>query len=140
MTFNEWLKQEYGIVSWVVARRTKNIVARYGEDVTCFSQQRYETLEAEYEKANVLERLKTLEEWQTRDHNKIVTLENAVAAMPAVLEIILQRLSDLQQQISDNHSAQTYNTSELSHDIASIRQQLNAEFWRIECELSRLPH
>lgn len=39
-TFLEFLRARYGR-NWVVARRTSRIVARYGEDVHCFTQGSY---------------------------------------------------------------------------------------------------
>jgi hypothetical protein len=40
MGYLEFLEAEFG-KNWVVARRSESIVRRYGEDVTCLSQQRY---------------------------------------------------------------------------------------------------
>lgn len=39
-TFLEHLRARYGH-NWVIARRTSRIVARYGEDVHCFSPSAY---------------------------------------------------------------------------------------------------
>ena len=34
-----------GSRNWVVARRTKRIIQRYGEDVVCLTEKRYKELE-----------------------------------------------------------------------------------------------
>lgn len=48
--FNAWLQEEghapHG--RWVLARRTKRIVERYGEDVVCFSQKRVAELNEQH--------------------------------------------------------------------------------------------
>lgn len=41
----EELRQELGGTNWVLARRTKAIVDRYGEDVICVSPAQYEKAE-----------------------------------------------------------------------------------------------
>lgn len=48
-TFSEYLRAKVGS-NWVLARRTKRIVERYGADVVCLSRTRYKHLEAQYER------------------------------------------------------------------------------------------
>lgn len=50
-TFSDWLLERLGTRNWVVARRSPNILRRYGEDVLCLSSKRFEALEKEYEAA-----------------------------------------------------------------------------------------
>lgn len=47
MTYLEFIRDKLG-TNWVVARRTANIVRRYGEDVVCISQQRLRVIDKEY--------------------------------------------------------------------------------------------
>lgn len=47
MTHLDFLRQELG-PNWVIARRTPNIVRRYGEDVICISPQCYRAIEQKY--------------------------------------------------------------------------------------------
>lgn len=47
-TFSEYLIETYGS-NWVAARRTKRIVAKYGDDVVCFSQKRFAEIMRGYE-------------------------------------------------------------------------------------------
>lgn len=48
-SFCEFLRAKFDGRPWCVARRTKRIVERYGEDVVAMSAKKYEALEAEYE-------------------------------------------------------------------------------------------
>lgn len=47
MTYLEFVRGKLGS-NWVVARRTSRILARYGEDVVCVSQQRLRAIDKEY--------------------------------------------------------------------------------------------
>ena len=47
-TFCEWLRGHIGS-NWVIARRTKNIVERYGNDVVTLSSKQHDALQDEYE-------------------------------------------------------------------------------------------
>ena len=47
-SFVEFLQTKIGS-NWCVARRTKRVVERYGDDVVTLSQKKYAALEAEYE-------------------------------------------------------------------------------------------
>lgn len=47
MTYLDFLREKIGH-NWVIARRTPNIVARYGEDVVCISKQRMRAIDKEY--------------------------------------------------------------------------------------------
>lgn len=47
-TYLEFLHNRIGGKNWVIARRTPNIVRRYGEDVICVSRKRYAQIEREY--------------------------------------------------------------------------------------------
>lgn len=47
MTYLEFVRGQLG-TNWVVARRTSRILARYGEDVVCISQQRMRAIDKEY--------------------------------------------------------------------------------------------
>ena len=46
--FSDFLRARVG-GPWVLARRTARIVKRYGEDVVCLSQRRYDAIRAEFE-------------------------------------------------------------------------------------------
>ena len=48
-SFVEFLRAKFAGRPWCVARRTKRIVERYGEDVVTLSQQKYDALVREYE-------------------------------------------------------------------------------------------
>lgn len=52
MTITDLVEREHGTRNWVVARRTKRIVERYGDDVVCLSQKRFRALERESEYEN----------------------------------------------------------------------------------------
>lgn len=41
----DFLSNHFGGKNWVIARRTPNILARYGEDVICLSRKRYKEAE-----------------------------------------------------------------------------------------------
>ena len=47
-TFLDWLRKRIGR-NWVIARRSKYIVARYGNDVVTLSSKQYAELQSEYE-------------------------------------------------------------------------------------------
>ena len=47
MTFTEFMRREIGS-NWVIARRTKNIVRGYGEDVVTLSHKQYKELELKW--------------------------------------------------------------------------------------------
>lgn len=47
MSIVEWLQENIGR-NWVIARRTPNILRRYGDDVICISKQRYSATVKEY--------------------------------------------------------------------------------------------
>ena len=49
MNFTDMVQKEYGTRNWVLARRTKNILARYGTDVVTLSKKQYRELEADLE-------------------------------------------------------------------------------------------
>lgn len=44
----DFFHEKVGGSNWVLARRTPNIVRRYGENVICISKQRYAAIEKEY--------------------------------------------------------------------------------------------
>lgn len=44
----EFLSQQFGGRNWVVARRTANIVSRYGEDVICVNKKQMRSAELEW--------------------------------------------------------------------------------------------
>jgi hypothetical protein len=44
----QFLRDSFGGANWVLAKRTANIVRRYGESVICVSKQRYAAVEREY--------------------------------------------------------------------------------------------
>ena len=46
--FLEWLRSELGTQNWVVARRTKRILAKYGDDVRTISPLGYRKLIEKY--------------------------------------------------------------------------------------------
>lgn len=45
--YTDFINEKLG-KNWVIARRTSNIVRRYGEDVKCVSQSRYKEVENQY--------------------------------------------------------------------------------------------
>lgn len=47
-SFTDFLREKVG-QNWVLARRSPRIVRRYGDDVVCLSQRKFNALEAEYE-------------------------------------------------------------------------------------------
>ena len=49
MSFYDYIVLVLNSHNWVVARRTKRIVAKYGDDVVCISQKRYSHIRAEYD-------------------------------------------------------------------------------------------
>jgi hypothetical protein len=48
LTFCEFMAWTLG-QNWVVARRTKRIVRKYGDDVVCISQRRYSEMRRQFE-------------------------------------------------------------------------------------------
>lgn len=48
-SITDLIERERGSRNWVVARRTKNILARYGEGAVTLSQQEYRRLEKQFE-------------------------------------------------------------------------------------------
>lgn len=51
-TISDVIAQHHGKHPWVLARRTKRIVERYGDDVVCLSQKQYRDYERELDVAN----------------------------------------------------------------------------------------
>lgn len=49
MTLTDLIEREYGGRGWVVARRTANIVRKYGEDVICLSPKKMRRLKKQLE-------------------------------------------------------------------------------------------
>jgi hypothetical protein len=45
--FSAWLRERLGS-NWVVAKRTKRVVERYGDDVVCVSLKRFAALKQEF--------------------------------------------------------------------------------------------
>jgi hypothetical protein len=45
MNITDLVEREHGTRNWVVARRTKRIIERYGDGVVCLSQKQYTLLE-----------------------------------------------------------------------------------------------
>lgn len=48
MTHVEFLRDRFGSANWVLARRTPNILRRYGDDVVCISKKQYAAVEKEW--------------------------------------------------------------------------------------------
>lgn len=47
MNFTDMVEKEYGTRNWVLARRSKRILERYGSDVITLSKKQYRELEAD---------------------------------------------------------------------------------------------
>lgn len=48
MDYVEFLSCSFGGKNWVLARRSMNVVRKYGEDVICISRKRYAEVEKDY--------------------------------------------------------------------------------------------
>lgn len=54
LTVTDLIERDHGVRKWVVHRRTRRIVERYGADVVCLSQKKYRELEHEAECENMV--------------------------------------------------------------------------------------
>lgn len=52
-TLSDFMHREVGH-NWVVARRTKRIIAKYGDNVITLTPKRYSTLVAQFELSNLM--------------------------------------------------------------------------------------
>ena len=53
ISVTDLVERKHGVRKWVVHRRTRRIVERYGDDVVCLSKKRYRDLEREAERLNL---------------------------------------------------------------------------------------
>ena len=53
ITVSDIIEREHGTRNWVLARRSANMIRRYGDDVVCLSRKQYDAAceQAEYEAA-----------------------------------------------------------------------------------------
>lgn len=49
MTRADYISEKLGSRNWIIAKRTKNILRRHGNDVVCISDKRYATIVKEYD-------------------------------------------------------------------------------------------
>ena len=49
MTRADYISEKLGSRNWIIAKRTKNVLRRHGDDVVCISSKRYAEIQKAYE-------------------------------------------------------------------------------------------